>query len=126
MLRNRCAARCGRRSAIRVRFPSCAGFVGVAAVAVVGPAIGAPSLATMVTPDVDLLFTDVVLPEGMDGRRLADEVQRRRPAINVLFTTGYTRNAIVHNGRLDAGLDLIGKPFTFEALAAKVREILDR
>jgi PAS domain S-box-containing protein len=75
--------------------------------------------------DVDLLFTDVVLPEGMDGRRLADEVQRRRPGIKVLFTTGYTRNAIVHNGRLDAGVSLISKPFSFETLAAKVREILD-
>jgi PAS domain S-box-containing protein len=76
--------------------------------------------------DVDLLFTDVVLPEGMDGRRLADEVQRRRPGIRVLFTTGYTRNAIVHNGRLDAGVNLIGKPFSFNDLAAKVREVLDR
>ena len=76
--------------------------------------------------DVDLLFTDVVLPEGMDGRRLADEAKRRRPGNKVLFTTGYTRNAIVHNGRLDPGVDLIGKPFSFDALAAKVREVLDR
>ncbi|WP_225421577.1 PAS domain-containing hybrid sensor histidine kinase/response regulator [Sphingomonas parva] len=75
--------------------------------------------------DVDLLFTDVVLPEGMDGRRLADEAKRRRPAIKVLFTTGYTRNAIVHNGRLDPGVNLISKPFSFEGLAAKVREVLD-
>lgn len=75
--------------------------------------------------DVDLLFTDVVLPEGMDGRRLADEVQRRRPGMKVLFTTGYTRNAIVHNGRLDVGVNLISKPFSFEGLAAKVREVLD-
>jgi PAS domain S-box-containing protein len=75
--------------------------------------------------DVDLLFTDVVLPEGMDGRRLADEALRRRPGIKVLFTTGYTRNAIVHNGRLDPGVSLIGKPFSFENLAAKVREVLD-
>jgi CheY-like chemotaxis protein len=75
--------------------------------------------------DVDLLFTDVVLPEGMDGRRLADEALRRRPGLKILFTTGYTRNAIVHNGRLDAGVSLIGKPFSFDALAAKVREVLD-
>ena len=74
---------------------------------------------------VELLFTDVVLPEGMDGRRLADEALRRRPDIKVLFTTGYTRNAIVHNGRLDAGVNLISKPFSFDSLAAKVREILD-
>ena len=75
--------------------------------------------------DVDLLFTDVVLPEGMDGRRLSDEATRRRPGIKVLFTTGYTRNAIVHNGRLDAGVQLITKPFSFAELAAKVRAILD-
>lgn len=75
--------------------------------------------------DVDLLFTDVVLPEGMNGRRLADEVQRRRPGMKVLFTTGYARNAIVHNGRLDEGVNLISKPFSFEGLAAKVREVLD-
>ncbi|UZK67827.1 PAS domain-containing hybrid sensor histidine kinase/response regulator [Sphingomonas sp. M1-B02] len=75
--------------------------------------------------DVDLLFTDVVLPEGMDGRRLADEARRRRPGIKVLFTTGYTRNAIVHNGRLDLGVNLISKPFSFERLASKVREVLD-
>ena len=75
--------------------------------------------------DVDLLFTDVVLPEGMDGRRLADEASRRRPGIKTLFTTGYTRNAIVHNGRLDPGVHLISKPFSFERLAAKVREVLD-
>ncbi len=75
---------------------------------------------------VDLLFTDVVLPAGMDGRRLALEALERRPGLKVLFTTGYSRNAIVHNGRLDPGVDLISKPFTSEALAAKVRAILDR
>jgi signal transduction histidine kinase len=75
--------------------------------------------------DVQLLFTDVVLP-GLNGRQLADEAVRIRPDLKVLFTTGYTRNAIVHNGRLDQGVDLISKPFTFAALAAKVRHILDR
>jgi CheY-like chemotaxis protein len=75
---------------------------------------------------VDLLFTDVVLPDRMDGRMLAEEAERRRPGIKVLYTTGYTRNAIVHNGRLDAGVDLLSKPFTYEALAAKVRRLLDR
>jgi DNA-binding LytR/AlgR family response regulator len=71
------------------------------------------------------LFTDVVLPDGMSGRELADEAMRRRPGLKVLFTTGYTRNAIVHNGKLDAGVNLISKPFTYEQLAAKVRAILD-
>ena len=75
--------------------------------------------------DVALLFTDVVLPEGLDGRELAREAQRRRPGIRVLFTTGYTRNAIIHNGRLEPGIQMIGKPFTFAELAARVRAILD-
>jgi signal transduction histidine kinase len=75
--------------------------------------------------DVALLFTDVVMPAGLDGRQLADEANRRRPGIKVLFTTGYTRNAIVHNGRLDPGVNLISKPFTFHELAAKVRSLLD-
>jgi PAS domain S-box-containing protein len=76
--------------------------------------------------DFDLLFTDVVLPDGMSGRELAQEAVRRRPGLKVLFTTGYTRNAIVHNGKLDAGINLISKPFTYEQLAAKVRALLDR
>jgi CheY-like chemotaxis protein len=75
--------------------------------------------------DFDLLFTDVVLPDGMSGRELADEATRRRPGLKVLFTTGYTRNAIVHNGKLDVGVNLISKPFTYEQLAAKVRALLD-
>jgi PAS domain S-box-containing protein len=75
--------------------------------------------------DFDLLFTDVVLPDGMSGRELADEAVRRRPGLKVLFTTGYTRNAIVHNGKLDPGVNLISKPFTYEQLAAKVRALLD-
>ncbi|MFU0507640.1 hybrid sensor histidine kinase/response regulator [Pseudaminobacter sp. NGMCC 1.201702] len=75
---------------------------------------------------VDLLFTDVVLPEGMDGRRLADQALRLRPDLKVLFTTGYSRNAIMHNGRLDPGVQLLPKPFTFDALAAKVRFVLDQ
>jgi CheY-like chemotaxis protein len=75
---------------------------------------------------VDLLFTDVVLPDGMHGRNLAEEAERRRPGIKVLYTTGYTRNAIVHDGRLDPGVHLIGKPFTYADLAAKVRAVLDQ
>ena len=75
--------------------------------------------------DVALLFTDVVLPDGLDGRELAREAQRRRPGLRVLFTTGYTRNAVIHNGRLEPGVRLIGKPFTFNELAARVRAILD-
>ena len=66
------------------------------------------------------------MPGGMNGRQLADEATRRRPGLKVLFTTGYTRNAIVHHGRLDAGVEMIGKPFTYSELSAKLRSILDR
>jgi signal transduction histidine kinase/DNA-binding response OmpR family regulator len=73
---------------------------------------------------VDLLFTDVVLP-GRTGRALADEARSIRPTLKVLFTTGYSRNAIVHQGRLDPGVQLITKPFAFEQLAARIRDVLD-
>lgn len=76
-------------------------------------------------PDIRLLFTDVGLPGGVNGRQLADEVRRRYPAIKVLFTTGYARNAIVHGGRLDGDVELITKPFTHATLAAKVRRMLE-
>jgi PAS domain S-box-containing protein len=75
--------------------------------------------------DIALLFTDVVMPGGVNGRELADEAQRLRPGLKVLFTTGYTRNAIVHHGRLDPGVNLIGKPYSFDELAVKIRSVLD-
>jgi signal transduction histidine kinase len=74
--------------------------------------------------DVKLLFTDVVMPDT-NGKKLADEALRRRPSLKVLFTTGYTANAVVHGGVLDAGVHLISKPFTLDQLAAKVRAVLD-
>jgi signal transduction histidine kinase/ActR/RegA family two-component response regulator len=77
-------------------------------------------------PDVRLLFTDVGLPGGRNGRELADALRRRNPELAVLFTTGYARNAIVHHGRLDPGVDLITKPFTFAALANKVHAMFER
>ena len=77
-------------------------------------------------PEVKLLFTDVVLKGPLNGRKVADEALRRRPGLKVLFTTGYTRNAIVHHGRLDEGVDLIGKPFTAGALTQKVRRVLEK
>jgi two-component system NtrC family sensor kinase len=76
-------------------------------------------------PEIDLLLTDVVLPNGMNGRQLSEEVLRRRPDIKVLFVTGYTRNAIIHHGRLDPDIDLLTKPFTADALTRKIRHILD-
>jgi signal transduction histidine kinase len=75
-------------------------------------------------PEVKLLFTDVVMPD-INGKKLADEAVRRRPGLKVLFTTGYTANAVVHGGVLDAGVNLIIKPFTLDQLAAKVRAVLD-
>ena len=67
----------------------------------------------------------MVMPGGMNGRQLADEAVRRRPGLKVLFMTGYTRNAIVHHGRLDPNVHLISKPFSFRELEAKVRALLD-
>jgi CheY-like chemotaxis protein len=72
--------------------------------------------------DIAILFTDVVMPE-MNGRRLAEAALERRPALKILFTTGYTRNAIVHNGMLDPGVNLLSKPFSLGDLARKVAEL---
>jgi PAS domain S-box-containing protein len=74
--------------------------------------------------DVQLLFTDVGLPGALDGRQLADEVRRRRPEVKILFTTGYTRNAVMHDGRLDPDVEFIGKPFQFAALIGKIQRLL--
>jgi signal transduction histidine kinase/CheY-like chemotaxis protein len=74
---------------------------------------------------IDLLFTDVVLP-GMNGRQLARKAAERRADLVVLFTTGYTRNAIVHQGRLDADVRLVNKPYTQQELARKIRALLDQ
>lgn len=75
---------------------------------------------------IDLLFTDVVLGGGMTGKQLADQIGELRPLMPVLFTTGYTRNAIVHHGHLDAGVNLLNKPYTRRDLSQKIREILER
>jgi PAS domain S-box-containing protein len=75
-------------------------------------------------PGIRLLFTDVGLPGGRNGRQLAEEATRRCPGLKVLFTTGYARNAIVHHGRLDPGVELLVKPFTYADLAAKIRQVL--
>jgi signal transduction histidine kinase len=82
------------------------------------------ALQALESVPVDLLFTDVGLPDGLNGRELADEAQRRKPGLRVLFTTGYTRNAIIHHGRLDPGVDLLPKPFTQSNLTDKIRQAL--
>ena len=86
-----------------------------------------PSALAMIEqrPDLDLLLTDVVLPGGMNGRQIATRALQLRPGLKILFMTGYTQNAIVHDGRLDAGVALISKPFTYDQLGSKVRAELD-
>jgi response regulator RpfG family c-di-GMP phosphodiesterase len=74
---------------------------------------------------IDLLMTDVVMP-GMHGRELANRLTRIHPEMKVLFTSGYTDDAIVHHGVLDEGVSFIGKPYSPWALAKKVREVLDK
>jgi PAS domain S-box-containing protein len=73
---------------------------------------------------IDLLFTDVVMPGPLKSTELARQARARQPEIAVLFTSGYTQNAIVHGGRLDPGVELLAKPYTREALARKVRHVL--
>ena len=71
-----------------------------------------------------MLFTDIVMPE-MNGRKLADNALEMRPDLKILFTTGYTRNAVVHNGMLDAGVAFLPKPFSVTQLGVKIRQVLD-
>lgn len=86
---------------------------------------GEDALAMLDTqPRIDLLFTDIVMP-GINGRVLADRAGAMRPGLRILYTTGYTRNAIVHNGMLDPGVAFLAKPFTLGQLAHKVRQVLD-
>jgi signal transduction histidine kinase len=85
----------------------------------------AEALAVMDGPErIDLLFTDVIIPGGMNGRQLATEALRRRPGLKVLYTSGYTENAIVHHGRLDAGVLLLPKPYVSSDLARMLRTAL--
>jgi CheY-like chemotaxis protein len=70
---------------------------------------------------IDLLFTDVIMPGGMNGRQLVEEALRRRPSLKTLYTSGYTENAIVHHGRLDSGVLLLVKPYRKTELARMIR-----
>jgi CheY-like chemotaxis protein len=93
---------------------------------VLGASNGRTALQTLNShPEIAVIFTDIGLPDGMNGRQLAEEARKRNPAIKVLFTTGYARNAIVHDGRLDPGVELLTKPFTQAALGAKLRDVID-
>jgi signal transduction histidine kinase len=85
----------------------------------------AEALAIINGPErIDLLFTDVIMPGGKNGRELAIEAQMRRPGLKILFTSGYTENAIVHHGRLDAGVLLLAKPYVSSDLARMIRTAL--
>ncbi len=75
--------------------------------------------------EFDLLFTDVMMQGGMNGRQLANTLQKRKPGLRVLFTSGYTENAIIHHGRLDSGVLLLAKPYRKSDLAAMIRKALD-
>ena len=75
-------------------------------------------------PEITLLFTDIVMPD-MTGRQLADAALELRPELKVLFTTGYTRNAVVHNGMIDIGVAFLAKPYGMGDLARKIRDVLD-
>jgi CheY-like chemotaxis protein len=73
---------------------------------------------------IDLLITDVGLPNGMNGRQIADAARQTRPGLKVLFITGYAENAVVGNGHLDKGMQVIAKPFEIDVLAQKIRELV--
>ncbi|OKO82406.1 histidine kinase [Bradyrhizobium sp. NAS80.1] len=89
-------------------------------------AANAAEALTIIDADknIDLLFTDVIMPGAMNGRQLADEAARRRPDLKTLFTSGYTENAIVHHGRLDSGVLLLAKPYRKSELAKMLRMAL--
>ncbi len=94
--------------------------------AVLSAASGAEALSIIeADARIDLLFTDVVMAGPIGGRKLAERAVAIRPALKVLFTSGYTENAIVHNGRLDSGVELLSKPYGRDVLAAKIRRVLD-
>lgn len=92
---------------------------------VITAANGAEALDVLRSDEIiDLLFTDIVMPGGMNGRKLANQARSIRPGLPVLFTSGYTENAIVHHGRLDPDVHLLQKPYRRQQLAAKLRQVL--
>ena len=87
---------------------------------------GAPALEILrERSDINLLFTDVILPGGMNGQQIAESAQIIQPGIKVLYTSGYSENAIIRDGRLDPGVELLSKPYRRSELAMKVRKVLD-
>ena len=87
---------------------------------------GAPALAMLrERPDIALLLTDVVLPGGMNGQQVAEAARGINPGLKVLYTSGYSENALIHHGRLDHGVELLSKPYRRSELAAKIRKVMD-
>ena len=87
---------------------------------------GTEALATLQSgAAIDLLFTDIVMPGGMDGQQLAAQVSERWPSLPILFTSGYSEQAVLHQERLAQGSYFLAKPFRHQELAAKLRSILD-
>ncbi|RYG30126.1 MAG: response regulator, partial [Burkholderiales bacterium] len=109
----------------RLREMTCAGLRDLGYTVLEAPD-GAEALKIVAArPDIQCLFTDIVMP-GMTGRQLSDAALKQRPDLRVLYTTGYTRNAVVHNGVLDPGVNFLPKPFTLEQLALKLREVFNQ
>ncbi|MEI4263991.1 ATP-binding protein [Roseovarius sp. D0-M9] len=93
---------------------------------VLAASAGTPALDILrARSDIDLLLTDVVLPGGMNGRQIAEAAQLIHPGLKVLYTSGYSENAIFHHGRLDKDVNFLGKPYRRSELAAKVRQVLE-
>jgi CheY-like chemotaxis protein len=93
---------------------------------VVVAASNGPEALELLRKDIpcDLLFTDVIMPGGMTGPKLAEAAHALRPGLPVLYTSGYTENAIIHHGRVDPGVNLLHKPYRKPELAAKIRAVL--
>jgi PAS domain S-box-containing protein len=110
--------------AVRMLVVEVLGDLGYAAI----EATDGPSALKILQADrrVDLLITDVGLPGGLNGRQIADAARQNRPDLKVLFITGYAENAVVGNGHLDPGMEIITKPFVMTALGAKIRDLIER
>ena len=92
---------------------------------VIGAADGAAGIKVLQSgARIELLITDVGLPNGMNGRQVADEARRLRPGLKVLFITGFAENAAVGNGHLEPGMEVLTKPFRMEALATRIKDII--